>query len=138
MQDELTQAREFILLLEEAGLSEERIDYYVDKLADGTFDSAELEGELSSRSHELGELITEGSAVTDEISAYAHDEEAEIATATKSLPDDYNAEMAATVSGAQREADMMETSLSREVEGKARGRESKAIAKIRQFLKRTP
>lgn len=134
MNEELTQAREFIGLLEEAGLSDERIDYYVDKLAGGTFDLSELELELTGRVRELGELIGEGAAIADEISADAQAEDTATSSDMEVLADDCKAEMEATAAGAQQEADMMETSVVRRAEGEARGHEAGTILKIRQFL----
>lgn len=137
MNDESTQAREFIGLLEEAGLADERIDYYVDKLADGTFDLAELESELTGRSRELSELITEGAAVADELEGDVRAGDAETASQMSGLADDHRAEMAAISLGAEAEADMIETSVTRKAEGEARAREGRVISKIKTFLKDT-
>ena len=136
MTDAHTQALEFIALLEEAGLKDERIDYYVDKLAEGTFDVAELENELTENASELEGLVRDGTQIASEMETDFHADDAHLSTEITNLGEDYNAEMAATVLGAKAEADDMEKSFYQGTEAAARKSDADTISKIKQFLKR--
>jgi ElaB/YqjD/DUF883 family membrane-anchored ribosome-binding protein len=130
------QAQDFIALLAEAGLDDARIDYYVDKLAEGTFDVQELESELTERAQELGSLIDEGETLATDMEAEADEQEAELQPKMGELMEDYKAEMAATAIGVKAEADEIEKRMTRGAESKARKKESGTIAKIKKMLQR--
>lgn len=136
MTDTNTQAQEFIDLLKEAGLSDERIDYYVDKLALGTFDVKELETELSERSKDLTSVIKEGEDLLSEMEADTKADEAVLPQKMATLAEDYKAEMDATALSSKTEAEQMEANLYKFAESKQKKQEETSIAKIKSFLQK--
>lgn len=136
MTDTTTQAQEFIDLLREAGLSSERIDYYVDKLALGTFDVKELETELSERSKDISSVIKEGEDLLSEMEADVRADEAVLPQKMAALAEDYKAEMDATTLSSKTEAEQMEANLYKSAESKQKKQEETSIAKIKSFLQK--